>query len=76
MHIQFEIVFKYHQKLAAVLVRIEIMKTRKRRLTELCNCSPDVGDCPRCVKGVLKQKKLQRRRITKRLFTKSRVSKP
>ena len=41
------------------------MKTRKRKTRELCPCSPDVGDCPRCVKGVTKSK---RHRKTKRLI--------
>lgn len=45
-------------------------------MIELCSCSPDVGDCPRCVRGIVKRKHVQRRRMTKRLLTKSRVSKP
>jgi len=33
-------------------------KTRKiRKLTNLCPCSPDVGDCPRCSKNCIKHRR-------------------
>lgn len=43
------------------------MKTRKRKLRELCSCSPDVGDCNKCIKGFLKPKYLKK---TKRFVSK------
>jgi len=52
------------------------MKTRRQKIVQHCNCSPDVGDCPRCIRGIVKTKAIQRRRMTKRSFTKSRDSKP